>query len=85
MPGWIRRVVIQTNCSSIVASSRTDAVVATGTAAAATPFLRLFLILAEPDGWRPLAPTLGDASYCNGPQRQRAHGGMGVRLRRSRL
>ena len=37
VPGLIRRVVIQTNCSSIVASSRTDAVVATGTAVGRDP------------------------------------------------
>ena len=54
VPGLIRRVVIQTNCSSIVASSRTDAVVATGTAAGRDPrFCDYSLSRRNPDGWRP--------------------------------
>src|SRR6266704_3290610 len=48
VPGLIWRVVIQTKCSFIVASSRTGAGVAAGTAAGGDPLLRLFLVPAEP-------------------------------------
>ena len=52
VPGWIRRVVIQANRSSIVVSSRTDAVVATGTAVGRDP---VSAIIPYPGG----TPTAG--------------------------
>ena len=81
VPGLIRRVVIQVKYSSIAASSRTVAGVATGTAVGGGPFPRLLLVRGTPRLVDPAA-TSGYAPYLHRPAttRERAHGGVSERV-----